>query len=58
MSPTLDDVLYIELVALMVEDILEPPCRYVGHVPYVWFDESGRAICGACHPPASEAAAA
>ncbi len=50
MSP--DDVLYIELVALMVMGVLERPCRYPTFVHWVWFGAGGRAICGVCHPPA------
>jgi hypothetical protein len=47
----LDDVLHIEVIALMVERIIERPiCRYPEHIPWVWWNDSGRAICGVCHP--------
>jgi hypothetical protein len=57
-EPTLDDVVYIEAVALMIEGVLEPPCRYATHIPWVWWNEGGRALCGVCHPPVGEETAA
>jgi hypothetical protein len=52
---SLDDVLYIEVVALMVVGVLaRRPCRYVTHIPWVWFNDCGRAIRGICHPQVPE----
>ncbi|HKG20100.1 MAG TPA: hypothetical protein VKB00_10205 [Candidatus Limnocylindrales bacterium] len=45
-------VALIEIVALMLERIIEPSCRYTAHFPWVWFGEGGQPICGVCHPPA------
>jgi hypothetical protein len=54
-GPTLDDVLYIEAIALMVEGILDRPiCRYPAHIPWAWWNDAGRAICGVCHPRITE----
>ena len=43
----------IEIVALMLERIIEPSCRYSAHFPWVWFGDAGQPICGVCHPPAT-----
>jgi hypothetical protein len=49
--PSLDEAFYIEVVALMIEGVLERPiCRHPEHIPWVWWNDSGRAICGVCHP--------
>ncbi len=50
--PTLDDIFLTEVIALMSQGVLEKPCRYVKHVPHVWFNDAGRAVCGVCHPRA------
>jgi len=44
-------VALIEIVALMLERIIKPSCRYTAHFPWVWFGEGGQPICGVCHPP-------
>jgi hypothetical protein len=49
---TLEAVFLIELIALMLEGIVEKPCRYDVHVPHVWFNDGSRPVCGVCHPPA------
>ena len=49
-EPTLETVFLIELAALMLEGVVEKPCRYDVHVPHVWFGQGGRPICGVCHP--------
>jgi hypothetical protein len=46
----LADVFYVELVALMLEGVIEKPCRYDVHVPHVWFGADGYPRCGVCHP--------
>lgn len=45
-------VALVEIVALMLERIIEPSCRYTAHFPWVWFGDAGQPICGLCHPPA------
>ena len=58
-EPSLDAVLLIELIALMVEGVIERPiCRYFEHIPWVWWNDSGRAVCGVCHPPVDQERAA
>ena len=43
----------------MVEGEIERPiCRYVEHVPWLWWNDSGRAVCGICHPPVNQERAA
>ena len=50
-GPTLDAVLLIEVIALMAEGVIERPiCHYLEHIPWVWWNDSGLAICGVCHP--------
>jgi hypothetical protein len=40
-GPTLDDVFLIEVIALMAEGVLERPCPYLTHPPFVEFDDGG-----------------
>lgn len=49
----LDAVLHVELLGLMLDGLIErPACRYEAHLPWTWWNDSGRAVCGVCHPPA------
>ena len=42
----------VEIIELMIEGVIEPPCKHPTHIPWVWFGEAGQPICGVCHPPA------
>ena len=58
-TATLNEAFYVEVIALMVEGVIERPiCRYVEHVPWLWWNDSGRAVCGICHPPVNQERAA
>ena len=52
-EPVLDEVLDLELLALFVEGVLRRPCR-LEHVPWVWWNDLGRPVCGICHPRVNE----
>ena len=41
----------VEIIELMIEGVIEPPCKHPTHIPWVWFGEAGQPICGVCHPP-------
>ena len=47
-------VVLFEIIAGMLEGSLERPCRYVGHIPWVWLNEAGPPFCGVCRPPAED----
>jgi hypothetical protein len=49
-EPLLDDVLHIELLALMTEGVLGQPCPYLHHAPWVEYDDAGDPCCPLCAP--------
>jgi hypothetical protein len=51
-EPPLEQVLHIELLALLVEGVVEAPCRWPAHMPWAWWNAGGRLACGVCHQPA------
>ena len=48
-EPYLDDVLNIEIIALLAEGVLERPCPWIPHAAWAEFDENGRLVCTVCH---------
>lgn len=40
----------VEIVGLMLEGVVESPCSYSTHLPWIWFGVAGQPVCGVCHP--------
>jgi hypothetical protein len=51
-EPRLEDVLHIELVALLVEGVVVAPCPWPMHAPWAWWTDAGELACTICDPPA------